>query len=124
MLSSMSPTIAWRGRETLVLGSRGGSRIPTATLQVLLDLIVDGDPLETAVNRPRFHHQWMPDEVRYESGAFDEAVRRELESRGYGMKEVTWPVGEVDAARVAADGTLEAAADARGPGGAGVVTPP
>jgi gamma-glutamyltranspeptidase/glutathione hydrolase len=124
MLSSMSPTIAWRGRETLVLGSRGGSRIPTATLQVLLDLIVDGDPLETAVNRPRFHHQWMPDEVRYESGAFDETLRRDLESRGYQLKEVSWPVGEVDAARVAADGTLEAAADARGPGGAGVVTPP
>jgi gamma-glutamyltranspeptidase/glutathione hydrolase len=123
MLSSMSPTIAWRGRETIVLGSRGGSRIPTATLQVLLDLIVDGDPLETAVNRPRLHHQWMPDEVRYESGAIDESLRRELESRGHRLKEVTWPVGEVDAAQVGKDGTLAAAADARGPGGAGVVTP-
>ncbi|HYV86764.1 MAG TPA: gamma-glutamyltransferase [Patescibacteria group bacterium] len=124
MLSSMSPTIAWRGRETLVLGSRGGSRIPTATLQVLLNVIVDGDPLETAVNRPRFHHQWMPDEVRYEPGALDAAQRQELESRGDRLKEVTWPVGEVDAVRVGADGTLQAAADARGPGGAGVVTPP
>jgi gamma-glutamyltranspeptidase/glutathione hydrolase len=123
MLSSMSPTIAWRGRETLVLGSRGGSRIPTATLQVLLDLIVDGDALETAVNRPRLHHQWMPDEVRYETGALDEALRRELEARGHRLKEVTWPVGEVDAAQVGKDGTLAAAADARGPGGAGVVTP-
>ena len=121
MLSSMSPTIAWRGRETLVLGSRGGSRIPTATLQVLLDLIVDGDPLETAVNRPRLHHQWMPDEVRYETGAIDEALRRELEARGHRLKEVTWPVGEVDAAQVGKDGALAAAADARGPGGAGVV---
>jgi gamma-glutamyltranspeptidase / glutathione hydrolase len=124
MLSSMSPTIAWRTGETLVLGSRGGSRIPTATLQVLLNLIVDGDPLETAVNRPRFHHQWMPDEVRYEPGALDETLRRDLESRGYHTKEVTWPVGEVDAARSGADGSLQAAADARGPGGAGVVTTP
>ena len=121
MLSSMSPTIAWRGRETIVVGSRGGSRIPTATVQVLLDLIVDGDPLETAVNRPRLHHQWMPDEVRYETGAIDEALRRDLEARGHRLKEVTWPVGEVDAAQVGKDGALTAAADARGPGGAGVV---
>jgi gamma-glutamyltranspeptidase len=65
----------------------------------------------------------MPDEVRYETGALDEALRRELEARGHRLKEVTWPVGEVDAAQVGKDGTLAAAADARGPGGAGVVTP-
>jgi len=124
MLSSMAPTIAWRGGETLVLGSRGGSRIPTATAQVLLDLIVDGDTLDAAVNRPRFHHQWMPDEVRFEAGALDAAVRAALEARGHHLKQVTWPVGEVDAVRVGADGSLQATADDRGPGGAGVVTPP
>ncbi len=68
MLSSMTPTVAWNGRKVIVLGSPGGSRIPTATAQVLLNLIADGDPLQTAVDRPRIHHQWMPDVLFNESG--------------------------------------------------------
>ena len=43
MLSSMAPTVAWRGSQVLVLGSPGGSRIPTATAQVFLNVVVDGD---------------------------------------------------------------------------------
>ena len=64
MLSSMTPTIAWRGAEAVALGGRGGSRIPTNVAQVLLALIADGDPLQTALDRPRLHHQWLPDRAR------------------------------------------------------------
>lgn len=121
MLSSMSPTILWHGKESIAIGSPGGSRIPTATVQVILALVIDGEGLQTAVERPRIHHQWLPDAVVVEAGALGSAVRVELERRGQTLKDATWRVGEVDAVRRRVDGRLEAAADSRGPGGAGVV---
>jgi gamma-glutamyltranspeptidase / glutathione hydrolase len=114
-LSSMSPTIAWRGDETIVLGSRGGSRIPTATLQVLLAMMVDGAPAQEAVDRPRVHHQWRPDQVRVEP-EMDARLRSGLERRGHALVEFT-PIGEVHVVHVRG-AAIEAAADRRGPGGA------
>jgi gamma-glutamyltranspeptidase/glutathione hydrolase len=120
MLSSMSPTIAWHGGEVLALGSPGGSRIPTATLQVLLDLIVDRDTLQAAITRPRLHHQWRPDEIRYEPGALSESMTQELLALGHHLRAATGSLGEVHVVHVRQDGSLEAAADARGPGSAAV----
>jgi gamma-glutamyltranspeptidase/glutathione hydrolase len=120
MLSSMSPTVAWHAAEVLVLGSPGGAYIPTTTAQVLLDVIVDGDALQAAVDRPRFHHQWLPDEVSFEAGALDDAARRELARRGDALHQVA-QLGEVCAVRRTASGTVEAVADPRGPGAAAVV---
>jgi len=122
MLSSMSPTVAWSGGEVLVLGSPGGSRIPTATLQVLLHLVVDGDPLQTAVDRPRIHHQWWPDRVDVEPDALAPETEARLRRMGHTFRVVT-SLGEVHAAARHRDGTVEAAADPRGPGVAGVVRP-
>jgi gamma-glutamyltranspeptidase/glutathione hydrolase len=120
MLSSMSPTVAWRGDETLVLGSPGGSTIPTATLQVLLNVVVDGDELQAAVDRPRIHHQWLPDEVVAESDALSPETVSVLRRRGHRLT-VTDSLGEVHAVRVRT-GAVEAAADPRGRGAtAGVV---
>ena len=119
MLSSMTPTIAWRGSELLVLGSPGGSRIPTATGQVLLNLVVDGDALQAAVDRPRVHHQWLPDELAFEDGALTVAARKELTDRGHTLRLVQ-RLGEVHTVRRGADGALGAAADTRGPGSAGI----
>lgn len=122
MLSSMTPTLAWRAEEVLALGSPGGSRIPTATTQVLLAILVDGSALEDAISRPRLHHQWQPDEVLWEEGGIPAGVRGELERRGHRL--VARPrLGEVHAVRRAASRRLEAAADPRGPGAAGVVLP-
>ena len=123
MLSSMTPMIAWRGDEAIALGSPGGSRIPTATLQVLLALIVDRDLLRQAVERPRFHHQWFPDQIIAEEGAFAPEVAAELARRGHTIKPASWRVGEVDVVRSRPGGDVEAVADRRGPGGAGVVEP-
>lgn len=120
MLSSMSPTVAWRGAEVLALGSPGGSRIPTATLQVFLNVAVDGDPLQAAVDRPRIHHQWLPDRIEHEADAISPETAAELMRRGHHLS-LRQQIGEVDAARFFADGTVEAAADPRGPGAAGVV---
>jgi gamma-glutamyltranspeptidase / glutathione hydrolase len=122
MLSSMSPTIAWRRGDVVALGSPGGSHIPTVTSQVLLDVLVDGEDLQAAVDRPRIHHQWLPDEVLWESGALSPEVIAELTRRGYTLREVG-TLGEVHAVRRFPDGRLQAAADPRGPGAAAVLTP-
>jgi len=123
MLSSMSPTVAWRGGEAVALGARGGGRIPTVTLQVLLHLGVDGDPLQAAVDRPRIHHQWLPDKIFAEPDALAPETRAELERRGHQV-EVVPALAQVQAVRRLADGTVEAAGDPRGgPGHGGVVDP-
>ena len=122
MLSSMSPTVAWRETETVALGSPGGSTIPTVTVQVLLNVVVDGDDIQAAVNRPRIHHQWMPDQIVVEPDALAPETARELERRGHELKERS-RLGEVNVVRTTSDGIVEAAADPRGPGSAGVVNP-
>lgn len=119
MLSSMTPTVAWRGDEVIALGSPGGGKIPTATAQVLLHLIVDDLTLREAVGYPRTHHQWQPDELRVEPDALSDDLRSELERRGHRLREVR-SIGEVHVVRSNGDGTSEAFADARGPGAAGV----
>jgi gamma-glutamyltranspeptidase/glutathione hydrolase len=122
MLSSMTPTLVWRRSEAVVLGGRGGSRIPTAVAQVLLHLLVDGDPLQTAVDRPRLHHQWLPDILRAEADALSPETIQELSSRGHEV-EIWTRDAKVNAVRYLEDGTFEAAADPRGPGSADVVAP-
>jgi gamma-glutamyltranspeptidase/glutathione hydrolase len=105
MLSSMAPTIATRNGGTwLVLGSPGGSRIPNAVLQVLLNRIEYGLPLEEAVAAPRFHHQWKPDVLRFEARSFPADVLRNLERRGHRLEELNGWMGEVTAAERAPDG--------------------
>ncbi len=122
MLSSMSPTIAWRGDEAIAVGARGGSMIPTNTLQVLLNVIANGDELQAAVNRPRIHHQWLPDQIRAEPDALSPETRAELERRGHHIK-ISRGTAKVHTVRQLADGTLQAASEVRGSGAAGVVTP-
>jgi gamma-glutamyltranspeptidase/glutathione hydrolase len=123
MLSSMTPTVAWRGSEVLALGSPGGSRIPTATAQVLLAVLVDGATIQDAVARPRIHHQWQPDELLAEEAALDGAARAALESRGHRVT-LRPRLGEVHAVGRRADGRLDSAPDPRGPGtGAVLLTP-
>ncbi len=123
MLSSMSPTIAWRDDEAVALGGRGGSRIPTSVLQVLLNLLVDGDPLQAALDRPRLHHQWLPDQISSEPDALAPETRSALEARGHRVTLADPDLSKVHAVRLLPGGRLEAAADPRGPGVAGAVDP-
>lgn len=123
MLSSMSPTVLWREGRLLALGSPGGSRIPTATLQVILNVIVDGDQLQAAVDRPRIHHQWFPDRIEAEADALAPETEGELRRRGYSIW-IVKGLGRVNAVQIRADGLVEGAADPRGPGSAQVVAPP
>lgn len=117
MLSSMAPTLAWRGSEVVAAGGRGGSRIPTATAQVLLSLLAQGEPAGAAVARPRLHHQGLPDRLEAEAGALAGPERQELERRGHAV--VPPPAtAKVNLVRRLAGGALEAAGDPRGPGAA------
>ncbi|HEX3126212.1 MAG TPA: gamma-glutamyltransferase [Thermoanaerobaculia bacterium] len=122
MLSSMTPTIAWKGDEAVALGGRGGSRIPTNTIEVLLNLIADGDSLQTALDRPRIHHQWLPDRLEAEADALSPETRAELERRGHEVY-LTDVAAKVHAVHVRADGRMEAASDPRGTGVGAVVKP-
>ena len=122
MLSSMSPVIAWKDKEAYALGGRGGSRIPTNTLQVLLNLLVDGDPLQAALDRPRLHHQWLPDRLDAEPDALSPETRAELERRGHKI-ESSAVAAKVHAVHLLPDGRVEAASDPRGSGVGGVVDP-
>jgi len=82
-LSSMTPTIVLKdGKPFLVTGSPGGSRIITAVLQILLNVIDHRMPIADAVTAARIHHQWLPDEVGIESGVSPAAVKA-LEARGH-----------------------------------------
>lgn len=122
MLSSMSPTIAWQEQQILALGARGGSMIPTSTVQVLLNILVDGDPLQAAIDRPRIHHQWLPDRLQFELDALSPETRRDLQSLGHQL-ELLETTAKVNAALARDDGSLAAAGDPRGPATAGVVQP-
>ncbi len=86
-LSSMTPTIVTRdGKLTAVLGTPGGSHIPTAVLQVLIDLIDHGMTLTEAVDAPRIHEQWLPDVIYYEERALSADTIAALEHRGYRLE--------------------------------------
>ncbi|HWM91804.1 MAG TPA: gamma-glutamyltransferase [Thermoanaerobaculia bacterium] len=121
MLSSMTPTIAWKGEELIALGGRGGSRIPTNAIQVLLNLIADEDTLQTALDRPRLHHQWLPDRLEVEADTFSPETRAELERRGHEIHVKPNDVAKIHAIRVRADGLMEAASDPRSTGLGAVV---
>ena len=86
-LSSMSPTIVLKdGKPFLVTGSPGGSRIITAVLQVIVNVIDRKLSIADAVSEPRVHHQWSPDEVFVERG-FPPGLVRALEARGHKVVE-------------------------------------
>lgn len=122
MLSSMSPTIAWNGASWLALGGRGGAMIPTATLQVVLNILVDGDPLQTALDRPRLHHQWLPDRLDYEGDALSPETRSTLENLGHELRRFT-AIGKVNAVMGSTDGQMVAAGDPRGPAAGDIIDP-
>ena len=97
MLSSMTPTIVMADdKPVLVLGSPGGSTIITAVWQVTLNHLVHGMPLYQAVNMPRIHHQWLPDEVVIEVGALSPRVQAELEAMGHRFRTAS-SIGRVKA---------------------------
>jgi len=87
MLSSMTPTIVLKNDHPyLIIGSPGGSTIITTVLQVILNCIDFNMNIQEAIDMPRFHNQWYPDEIKYEKYAFPLDVKINLQKMGYKLK--------------------------------------
>lgn len=114
MLSSMTPTILEKDHELfMVVGTPGGTTIITSVFQTILNVLEFNMNMQKAVTVPRFHSQWLPDEVMTERDAFDDKTREKLTSMGH---HITFrdEIGRVDAIRITPEGKLEGGADPRG----------
>ena len=116
MLSSMTPTIVEKnGKLFMVVGTPGGSTIITSVLQTILNVYEFNMTMQQAVDAPRFHHQWLPDEITFEPNSFAKDVINQLKGKGYFINEKNKEIiGEVDAILVLPNGKLEGGADKRG----------
>jgi gamma-glutamyltranspeptidase / glutathione hydrolase len=135
-LSSMSPTIVSKdGKVVMVIGSPGGSRIITITLEAILNVIDHGMTIQEAIDAPRVHHQWLPDTVYLEPYALSRDTERTLAGMGHGFKEqqAGWGLAEgilvggprlagaaSELSKPAAGARYFGANDSRGPAGAAI----
>ena len=117
MLSSMTPTIVLKDKKPyLVIGTPGGTTIPTSVLQTIVNILDFGLPIEDAVNKPKFHHQWQPDVIAIENG-FPESVATALKEMGYTLTK-RGQIGRTEVIRINRTGrkklSFEAVGDIRG----------
>ncbi len=83
-LSSMTPTLVLEdGEVVMVIGSPGGPTIINTVLHCIVNVLDHGANIQEAVARPRFHHQWLPDRILFEAGAFTPEAKAALEKRGH-----------------------------------------
>ncbi len=113
MLSSMTPTIVLKNNTPwIIVGTPGGTTIPTSVYQSLIDIIDFKMSPEDAVNKPKFHHQWLPD-ILYVENTFDKNVVDALEKMGYKTSEKNG-IGRTEVIMIQPDGTIVGIADERG----------
>jgi len=119
MLSSMTPVIVERGGAPfLITGSPGGSTIITTVLHVLLNVIDGGMEIDRAISSKRFHHQWLPDEVVYEEGAFSRSMQDALTRLGHSLRGIT-SIGRAEGIYIpSGGGVIHGCSDPRGYGAA------
>lgn len=113
MLSSMTPTLVLQNdKPFLVVGTPGGTTIPTSVFQTIINIIDFKMSTEDAVYKPKFHHQWLPDQIDVEK-TFPKETRDALEKMGYKINE-RGSIGRVEVIKVLPGGSFEAVADNRG----------
>jgi len=116
-LSSMTPTILVKdGRPFMTVGAPGGSRISTAVLQVILNVVDFGMNAQDAVDAPRVHHQWQPDRLSLERGISPDTVTL-LKARGYDVDYSPGVILAQTAAIVSDGGWLQGGSDGRSAAG-------
>ncbi|MDO3427129.1 gamma-glutamyltransferase [Chryseobacterium sp. APV1] len=113
MLSSMTPTIVLKnGKPYMVVGTPGGTTIPTSVYQAIVDVIDFKQNANISVNAPKFHHQWLPETVAFEKN-FPETTIKDLEKLGY--KSEKWnQIGRTEMILIDDNGNIHAVADGRG----------
>ncbi|MCY1200185.1 Glutathione hydrolase proenzyme [compost metagenome] len=115
-LSSMSPTFIESEQEFAAFGTPGGSRIPSMVLLSVLEYL-DGQPVSRWPAVARYHHQYLPDQIEHEPGAFGSSESAELQARGYSLKPLSRNYGNQQVLFWNKEsGSLEAASDPRGLG--------
>ncbi|HKB43689.1 MAG TPA: gamma-glutamyltransferase, partial [Chitinophagaceae bacterium] len=113
MLSSMTPTIILKDDQPYIIaGTPGGTTIPTSVFQTLVNIIEFDMNTEDAVDKPKFHHQWLPDTLYIEKN-FSLPVRDSLQKMGYAIKERS-SIGRTEVIKVLSNHKFEAVADNRG----------
>ena len=116
MLSSMTPTIVLKDNKPfLVLGSPGGGRIITSVLQTIVNITDYDMDLKEAIDMPRFHHQWYPDEIQVENTLLDNIAEQRLINMGYDISYIE-DFGRVDAILFLEDRGIVGHSDRRGYG--------
>jgi gamma-glutamyltranspeptidase/glutathione hydrolase len=116
-LSSMSPTLLLKdGKLFMTVGAPGGSRIPTAVMQVILNVVDFGMNVQDAIDAPRIHHQWQPDKLSLERGISPDTVEI-LKSWGYDVNYSPGVVLAQVAAIVSDGGWLQGGSDGRSASG-------
>ena len=116
MLSSMTPTIVEKDNKLyLIVGTPGGSTIITSVFQTILNVYEHGMEMQAAVNAPRFHHQWLPDNLVLEPEKFDAKTIEGLQTKGHSVEaKYSKIIGKVDAIHISESGTISVGADPRG----------
>ena len=113
MLSSMTPTLVLdKGKVCLVTGTPGGTTITTSVFQTLVNILDFGLTPSDAVNKPKFHHQWLPDVLYVESG-FPADVEEQLKAMGYTTVH-RGAIGRTEVIKISPGGNIEAVGDHRG----------
>ena len=116
-LSSMAPSLVKKnGRVALVLGSPGGSRIITTVLETIINVLDYGMGPQQAVDAPRLHHQWQPNDVYFEHAGLAPEVIEQVTRMGYRLVEQK-PWGAVELIQLA-NGRIYGTSDRRRPAGA------
>jgi gamma-glutamyltranspeptidase / glutathione hydrolase len=124
MLSSMTPTILARnGKVFLVIGSPGGRTIINTVLLVILNIVDFGRNVQEAIDAPRFHHQWLPDVVRYERYGLSPDTVALLEAQGHHLTEISAQGAAEGILFDAGSGLLEGGIDRRATDGSAAVAP-
>jgi gamma-glutamyltranspeptidase/glutathione hydrolase len=96
-LSAMTPTIVLKdGKVLFAVGSPGGPTIINTVLQVIINIIDFKMNIQQAIDAPRFHHQWMPDQIRWEPYGLNRDTRRALERRGHVFAERAGHMGDAE----------------------------
>lgn len=117
-LSSMSPTIVTKNNKTVLgVGGAGGPRIITGVFQTWYRVVANNYDMDRALQTPRIHHQFLPEQIFLDNYQFSVDTQRALEKMGH-KTEFSW-TAKVNGIRLREDGILEGAYDSRSEGGAG-----